>query len=79
VRVQQHIFGLHIAVNQFLLVSIVQGICGLLYIGYNLYKGKTRATGIALEQGAIGGVAHDQERGRIVNTIFQHAYDMGVV
>src|SRR5690348_9265193 len=59
---------LDIAVDQFLIVRILQCLGYLFYIACNGHKWKAGAFRVPLEQGAIKGIVHHKERGIIFHT-----------
>ena len=72
---KQHILRLHIAMDEFLLVGVLQSISHLLHRGKDLGEGHDTALGVAAPQGAIGGVIHHQERHPVLHIVIEDAHN----
>ncbi len=66
----EHILGLEVAMDEFLLVGILQGVGNLRHVGDD------RCQGVALTQRARGRVVHDQEGGAALHAKVQHLYNV---
>src|SRR6266704_801312 len=75
---KQHILRLHITMDEFLLMGILQSIGHLPDMGDDLGERHHRALGIAAAQGAIGGIVHHQKRHPVLHIIIQDAHNRGM-
>src|SRR5260370_5305424 len=75
---EQEILRLEVAVNQSLLVEILQGRGHVLGIKDERMEGKPRAPGVKLPQGTPWCILHDQERCTLLHTEVQHPHDVGM-
>jgi len=74
----QHVLRLDIAVDESLVVGILQGICHLLDVGDDRREGQDGAFGMTLAQRAARGVVHDQEGDVILHVKIEDPHDMGM-
>ena len=74
----QHILRLDIAVDELLLVRVLQGGSDLLHGGNNLSERNDTPLGIVPPQRAIGGVVHHQKRHPVLYIIIQDAHNGGM-
>lgn len=73
----EHIFGFDIAVNELLVVSILQGVSSLLHIGDNSRERNRLALGVSFSQCAMSTIVHHQEWDAVTGDIkVQHAHDV---
>ena len=75
---QQHILWLNIAMDELLIVGILQGFGDLLDIADNGGQRQRDAFGMSVAQRAVGGVVHDEERDAILDIEVQHTHNMRV-
>src|SRR6266849_7006225 len=75
---QQHILRLDIAMNEFLLVGILQGSRCLLDKRDDLGKRNDLALGIAPAQGAMGGIIHHQKGHALLHIKIEDAHNSGM-
>ncbi len=78
VVVQQHVLWLHVAVNQFLVVGILQGFCCLIDIGNDGGEWEARSMWMFFAQGAIGSVVHHEVGNIVFDAKVEQAHDVGM-
>ena len=78
VAAHQHIFWFDIAVNQLLIMGILQGRSNLLYIRHNDTDRDWYTARMALAQGAIGRIFHNKKRSGAFDPKIQHTYNVRV-
>jgi len=64
--------------NQPAIMGILQSRGSLLDIGHDAYRRERNSPGVALAQGAIGGIIHHQKRDIILHAKVQHTHDIGM-
>src|SRR5439155_21344720 len=74
----QYILRLDIAMDKLLFMRILQGCCHLLHKGDDLREGYQLPFGIALSQGAIGGIIHHQKGDTLLNIEIEHTHNRGM-
>src|SRR6266852_3963894 len=74
----KHVLWFDVAMDESLVMGILQGVGDLLDVGDNRRKGQDCPFGIALAQRATCGVAHDEERGVIDDIKVEDAHDVRV-
>src|SRR6266700_4978788 len=75
---QQHILRLDVAVNELAVMCVLQGRRSLLDVRNKDGGGQYNPFRVALAQGAIGGIVHDEKRNADLHAKVEDADDVGV-
>src|SRR6266699_2770315 len=75
---QQHILRLDVAVNELAVMCVLQGRRSLLDVRNKDGGGQYNPFRVALAQGAIGGIVHDEKRNAVLHAKVEDADDVGV-
>ncbi len=76
---QQHVFRLDVAVDELLVVGVLQGFSDLLHIGGDGCRSGGPASGDEPTQGAVGRVIHDQIGHARFDVKMADAHDVGML
>src|SRR6266571_1700992 len=75
---EQHVVRFDVAMDQFLIMDVLQGIGNLLDIIYNGRKWEACTFRMLLAQVAFRSIVHNQERSVILYTKIKYRHDMGM-